>query len=309
MALLFLSDFDDPVAWRQALASASPELEFRIWPEVGNVSEIEIALVWQPPAGLLASLPRLRLIQSLGAGIDHLLADPELPREVPIARLVDPSLSRQMVVYVLLAALDHHRDMGAYRAAQARSEWQPVLPQDPTACRVGVMGQGAIGGAAAQAFAALGFDVAGWSRSAKTILGVAGFHGADGLGIFLARSDILICLLPLTDDTAGILDARLFAQLPQGAYVVNVARGAHLVEADLLAAIDSGHLSGAWLDVFRIEPLPGDSPLWGHPAITLTPHIGGWVLPASAVVTVVENLRRVRAGEPIENALGLNRGY
>jgi glyoxylate/hydroxypyruvate reductase A len=257
----------------------------------------------------LASLPRLRLIQSLGAGIDHLLADPELPREVPIARLVDPSLSRQMVVYVLLAALDHHRDMGAYRAAQARSEWQPVLPQDPTACRVGVMGQGAIGGAAAQAFAALGFDVAGWSRSAKTILGVAGFHGADGLGIFLARSDILICLLPLTDDTAGILDARLFAQLPQGAYVVNVARGAHLVEADLLAAIDSGHLSGAWLDVFRIEPLPGDSPLWGHPAITLTPHIGGWVLPASAVVTVVENLRRVRAGEPIENALGLNRGY
>ncbi len=309
MALLFLSDFDDPVAWRKALAAAAPDLEFRVWPEAGDITEIEVALVWQPPPGLLASLPQLRLVQSLGAGIDHLLADPELPRTVPIARLVDPSLTRQMVTYVLLAALDHHRDMAAYRAASARGEWQPVLPEDPTACRIGVMGQGAIGGAAAAAFAALQFDVAGWSRSPKAVPGVATYHGKDGLEAFLGRSDILICLLPLTHDTAGILDARLFARLPRGAYVINAARGAHLVEADLLAAIDGGHLSGAWLDVVHTEPLPADNPLWQHPAITLTPHIGGWVLPASAAATVVENLRRARAGERIDNMLDLPRGY
>jgi glyoxylate/hydroxypyruvate reductase A len=309
MALLFLSDFDDPLAWRQALAKAAPELEFRAWPEAGDVNDIDVALVWQPPPGLLASLPRLRLVQSLGAGIDHLLADAKLPRTVPIARLVDPSLTRQMVTYVLLAALDHHRDMAVYRAAQAKREWLPVLPQDPTACRIGVMGQGAIGAAAAAAFAALQFDVAGWSRSPKAVPDVTAYHGRDGLEAFLGRSDILICLLPLTDETAGILDGRLFASLPAGAYVINAARGAHLLEADLLAAIDGGHLSGAWLDVVHTEPPPTDSPLWRHPAITLTPHIGGWVLPASAAATVVENLRRARAGEPIDNVLDLTRGY
>jgi glyoxylate/hydroxypyruvate reductase len=309
MALLFVSDFDDPVAWRAALAGVAPDLEFRVWPQAGDVNDIDVALVWQPPSGLLASLPQLRLVQSLGAGIDHLLADPELPRTVPIARLVDPSLTRQMVTYVLLAALDHHRDMAAYRGAQAKGEWQPVLPQDTTACRIGVMGQGVIGAAAATAFAALQFDVAGWSRSPKAVPGVSAYHGKDGLEAFLARSDILICLLPLTDDTAGILDARLFAQLPAGAYVVNAARGGHLVEADLLAALDSGHLSGAWLDVFHAEPLPADSPFWQHPAITLTPHIGGWVLPDSGAETVVENWRRALSGKPIDNTLDLTRGY
>ncbi|MDP6952245.1 MAG: glyoxylate/hydroxypyruvate reductase A [Alphaproteobacteria bacterium] len=309
MALLFVSDFDDPVAWQEALAKAAPDLEFRVWPEAGDVNDIEVALVWQPPPGLLASLPRLRLVQSLGAGIDHLLADPQLPRTVPIARLVDPSLTRQMVTYVLLAALDHHRDMAAYRSAQAKGKWQPVLPQDPTACRIGVMGQGAIGAAAAQAFAALEFDVAGWSRSPKSVPGVSGYHGVDGLDAFLTRSDILVCLLPLTAETAGILDARLFAALPAGAYVINAARGAHMVDADLLAALESGHLSGAWLDVFHSEPLPADNPLWRHPAITLTPHIGGWVLPSSAATTIVENLRKARAGEPIDNILDLTRGY
>lgn len=309
MALLFASEFDDPVAWRAALAAAAPGLEMRIWPDAGDLADIEVALVWQPPPGLLARLPNLRLIQSLGAGIDHLLADPTLPRSVPVARMLDGSLTRQMVVYVLLAAFDLHRDMARYRAASARGDWCPALPGDPGACRIGVMGLGAMGGAVAQAFAGLGFAVAGWSRSPKRRDGVEGHHGPAGLKAFLARTDILVCLLPITPETEAILDAECFAALPAGAAVVNAARGGHLVEADLVAALESGHLSGAWLDVLGREPLPRDNPLWAHPKITVTPHIAAWVLPASAAPSVAENLRLARAGEPIPGALDIARGY
>ena len=309
MALLFVSDFDDPVAWRAALAEAAPGLEMRVWPEAGDLADIEVALVWEPPAGLLARLPNLRLVQSLGAGVDHLLADAALPRSVTVARMLDASLTRQMVVYALLAAFDLHRDMARYRVASARGDWRPALPGDPSACRVGVMGLGAIGGGVARAFAALGFAVAGWSRSPKRLEGIDGYHGRRGLEPFLARTDILVCLLPITPATERILDAACFAALPAGAAVVNAARGGHLVEADLVAALDSGHLSGAWLDVFADEPLPRLSPLWSHPRITVTPHIAAWVLPASAARSVAENLRRARAGEPIPGTLDIARGY
>lgn len=309
MTLLFYSKPDDPDQWRAALQAIDPSLEVRIWPDMGAVADIETAFVWRPPTGLLASLPNLTLIQSLGAGIDHVLADEALPDGVPMARLVDPALTSQMVEYVVLAALHHHRRIEDYRGFQARSEWRQLPPADTETTRVGVMGVGVIGAKVARALQGFGFQVAGWSRTPSAHDGIESFHGTHGLGPFLARSDIVACLLPLTPETEGILDAKAFAALPEGAYVINAARGGHLNEEDLLAALDSGHLSGAWLDVCREEPLPADSPLWHHAKVILTPHIAGWVLPRTASAQVIENIGLVRAGRAPLNLVDRARGY
>ncbi len=308
MAMLFASAVDDAAAWSAALAALEPGLELRVWPEVGRVEDIDSALVWRPEAGMLGRLPRLRVIFSLGAGVDHIFADPALPA-APVVRLVDPALTRQMVEYATLAVLHRHRRMGAYRSFQARALWRQLPPRDAGDRRVGVMGMGEIGSACAAALSGLGFAVAGWRRGAERPAGVECFHGPEGLGPFLARSDILVCVLPLTRETAGMLDAALFARLPRGAYVVNAARGGHQNEADLLAAIDSGQLSGAWLDVCESEPLPPSSPLWRHPRVVVTPHIAGQVTPGTAAAGVVEELRRVRAGEAPRRAVDPRRGY
>lgn len=309
MALLFLSTLDDPRSWREALVGHDPELDYRVWPDMGDARDIEAALVWHPPAGLLASLPNLKLIQSLGAGIDHLLGDPELPQGVPLARLVDPELTRQMVEYVCLAVMSRQRRIDRYRQDQAARRWKPEIPLRPDQCRVSVLGLGEIGGAAAEDLARRGYAVAGWSRSPRTLAGVETFHGRQGLAGLLARTDILVCMLPLTPETEDLLNRALFEALPEGAYVINVGRGGQLVEADLLAAIDSGHLAGAWLDVFRTEPLPEDHGFWSHPAITVTPHIAGWTVPDSAAALVVENMRRVQAGKAPHHKVTLDHGY
>ena len=312
MAMLFASAVDDPDAWRAALAALEPELELRVWPEVGRAGDIETALVWRPEPGMLARLPALRAVFSLGAGVDHIFADDSLP-DVPVVRLVDPALTAQMVEYVLLAVLYRHREIAEYRAFQERREWRQLPPAPAARRRVGIMGMGEIGRACAAALAGLGFAVAGWRRgTARPDAGAAGvelYAGADGLGPFLARTDVLVCLLPLTGETAGILDAGLFARLPRGAYVVNAARGGHQNEADLLAAVDSGHLSGAWLDVCREEPPPPSSPLWRHPRVVLTPHVAGQVTAETAAAQVAENLRRLRAGAPLREVVDPARGY
>ena len=309
MTLLFYSKVDDPDDWRAALRAIDPTLDVRIWPEVGDPAEIETALVWRPKTGMLAGLPNLTLIQSLGAGIDHLLRDTGLPAGVPMARLVDPALTSQMVEYVVLAALHHHRRIEAYRDFQARAEWHLLPPADTDATRIGVMGVGVIGAKVAKALRRFGFQVAGWSRTPSDLDGIESFHGTAGLGRFLARSDIVACLLPLTPATEGILDKDAFAALPSGAYVINTARGGHLNEEDLVAALDSGHLSGAWLDVCREEPLPATSALWRHPKVILTPHIAGMVLPRTSSAQVIENIALVRAGRPPLNLVDPARGY
>lgn len=308
MALLFHSKVDDPVEWTAALKRAEPSLDVRVWPEVGNVADIDAALVWRPPTGMLASLPNLKAVFSLGAGVDHVFADAELP-DVPVVRLVDPALTSQMVEYVLLAVLHHHRRMDDYRGFQARGEWHQLPAADTETCRVGVMGLGEIGTATACALTSLGFTVAGWSRTPKTLDRIKSFHGADGFLPFLAESDVAVCLLPLTPETTGILDARAFAAMPKGGYVVNAGRGAHLVEDDLIAALDAGHLAGAWLDVCQTEPLPADNPLWRQKNVTVTPHIAGWVLPRTASVQVIDNLRRVLSGGAPLNIVDPARGY
>ncbi len=308
MALMFLSPDDPPEAWREAVCAAIPALDFRIWPEVGDPAEIDVALVWQPPPGELARYPNLRAILSLGAGIDGLLAQPGLP-DVPIARMVDPSLTRTMTEYVVLATLRHHRQFDRFEREQRAARWSFALPPQATDRRVGVMGLGVLGSAAAAGLASQGFPVAGWSRKPRELAGIESFAGRAGLAAFLARTDILVCLLPLTRDTAGILNAATFAGLPRGAYLINVARGAHLVEADLIAALDAGQLEAATLDVFREEPLPPDNPLWRHPKVLITPHVASYASPLTAADGVAENIRRARENRPLLHQVDRDRGY
>ncbi len=309
MALLFYSEPDDPVPWIEALGKHLPDLEIRVWPEIGNPDDIEFALVWQPPRGLLAGLPRLQAILSLGAGVEHILADPELPRHVPLVRLVDPGLTVGMTEFVVMRVLHYHRRMPEYEAQQRDRVWR-LLPQiHPSDRRVGVLGLGELGGAVSRALAGFGLDVAGWSRGAKSIDGIATYHGEDGLFAVLERSEILVCLLPLTRETEGILDATTLGALPQGAHLINVARGAHVVDEDLLALLDSGHIAGATLDVFRIEPLPDDHPYWTYPQVMVMPHASAWTLPKTAAAAIADNIRRHRAGQMETHVVDLDRGY
>jgi glyoxylate/hydroxypyruvate reductase len=309
MALLFQSSIDSAERWSAELGRLLPDLEIRIWPQIGDAGDIDAALVWRPPSGLLASLTRLKLIAALGAGVDHVLADPLLPAGVPIVRLVDPYMTAAMSEYVLLQVLRLHRQDPLYLAQQRERVWRERPQPNAAERRVGVLGLGELGRDAARKLAVLGFDVAGWSRTERRLPGIACFHAAAGLRALLARSEILVCLLPLTPDTEGILDARLFAGLPRGAAIVNCARGPHLVEADLVAALDSGQLSAAVLDVFREEPLPGEHPFWSDPRIIITPHVAAATHAPTAAPVVADNLRRLRQGRPLRHLVDRGRGY
>jgi len=314
MALLFKSAWDDAGEWTRRIQAEEPELEVRVWPEVGEATDIEFALVWELPPGDLKRYPNLKAIFSLAAGVDHILGDPELPEGVPIVRMVDHSLTAQTSEYAIYHVLRYHRNMHLYEGFQRERRWQQLPPYAVARRRVGMLGIGALGQNAGRKLQALGFDVGGWRRTARPIDGIETFHGADGLAPFLNRTDILVCLLPLTPATAGILNARTFAALPKGAFVINMARGGHLVEEDLIEALgsgqpDSGHLAGAVLDVFREEPLPPDHPFWHHPKITVTPHIASSGDARSGAADVIDNIRRLRAGAPARNLVDPETGY
>ena len=309
MALLLKTDIERGDAWHVAFREQAPDIEIRDWPHDGDPAEIEFALVWQPTRGELRAYPNLKAIFSIGAGIDHLSSDPDLPEGVPIVRMVEPGLTAGMVEFVVMSVLYHHRFMLDY-AAQARDKVWREIPQIPTQRRrVGIMGLGVLGRAAGEALVRFGFDMAGWSRTAKDVPGIAAFHGQDGLTPFLNRSDIVVCLLPLTAETTGIINARTLGALPRGAVLISVGRGAHVVESDLLAALDSGQIGGATLDVFQAEPLPSDSPFWTHPRVVVVPHIASMTIPDSAAEAVIANIRRIQAGQPPEHVVDLDRGY
>ena len=309
MVLLYRSSSDSAALWLAELRRHIPELEMRVDPEIGNPKDIDAALVWKPPTGLLASLPNLRMIVSLGAGVDHLLEDATLPRHVPIVRLVDPYMTEAMSEYVLTQVLRLHRQDFAYRAQQQEHVWRELPQPNASERRVGVLGLGELGSDAARKLAVFGFPVAGWSRSQRRLPGIESYHGPEGLRALARRCDILVCLLPLTRETEGILDASLFAAMPKGAAVVNAARGRHMVEADLLAALESGQLSAAVLDVFSEEPLPPAHPFWRHPKVIVTPHAAAATHAPTAAAGVAENLRRLTAGRPLINVVDLARGY
>jgi glyoxylate/hydroxypyruvate reductase A len=309
MAILFRSTEAATARWRPLLGELMPEHEFRFWPEIGDPAAIEYAMVWQPPPGLLASLPNLRLICGLGAGIDHLLRDPDLPRRVPIMRLVDPYMTNAMSEYIALSVLRLHRQDLDYLAQQRGQIWEERDQKNAGERPVGILGFGTLGQAAGRRLNALGFPVAGWSRGAKEVAGFSTYAGADGLAALAGQSEILVCLLPLTAATEGILNADLFARLPRGAGLVNAGRGGHLVEADLIPALDSGQLSGAVLDVFRGEPLPSGHPFWRHPRIIVTPHIAAETHPPTAAAIIRDAIRRFAAGQPVANLVDLTKGY
>ena len=296
--------------WRAALLAEDPGLDIRMFPDAGDPATIEAAVVWTShDMAELRRYPNLRLIVSMGAGVDHLLRPPGPPPGVPVARLKDARLTQGMTEWVVFNVLRFHRQDPEYRALQAERRWEELPAPETASRRVGILGLGELGGAAAAALLALGFPVMGWSRAPKDRPGVEGFHGAGGLEAMLGRSDILVCLLPLTPETRSILDRRTLGLLPRGAYLLNAARGGHVAQNDLLAALNSGHIAGAALDVFEPEPLPPDHPFWSHPRVAMTPHAASITIPSSAAPQVVENLRRARTGQPLINLVDFSAGY
>jgi len=309
MALLIVVPDFEATSWVKNLGKLDPGIDIRVWPDAGNADEIEFALTWHHPPGEFKKYRNLKCIASLGAGVDHILQDPNLPEDVPVTRVVDHSMAQSMSEYVVLSVLNYCRRFDVYRGAQTQKLWQPRKPLLAKNTHIGIMGLGQLGADAARKLNGLGFTVCGWSRRPKDITGVLCFAGDDTLADFLSRSHILICLLPLTQTTRGILNRDTFAKLPAGAYVINVARGQHLIENDLIDALDSGQLAGACLDVFEIEPLPEDHPFLSHPGITVTPHISSITFPAAVAPQIIENYRRTQMGKPLLNVVDVKRGY
>lgn len=308
MALLYKADPVRGKEWARIMAERAPDIPFRLWPEVGDPAEIRYIAAWVPPPDLGHAYPNLEVLFSVGAGVDQFdLAS--LPERVPLVRMIEPGIVGSMVEYVAMAVLMLHRDLVAYVAQQRERVWREIRVRPPGGRRVGVLGLGELGTAVLDRLGAFGFRRAGWSRSRRDLPGVDCFAGAAELPAFLAQTDILVCLLPLTAATRGILDRRLFAALPQGASLVNVGRGPHLVEADLIEALDSGRLSAAVLDVATPEPLPGDSALWRHPRILLTPHIASMTQPETAVDVLLANIRRHQAGQNLVGLVDRSSGY
>lgn len=308
MAVVLLGDIDSPTDWIHELTKTLSETEILLESELQDVSRIEAALTWMHPLGSLRQFPNLNVIISTGAGVDHILRDPQLP-DVPIVRIVDPSMTMQMSEYVILAVLQFQRRSLNYQTLQTLNRWEYLPAKPANSCPIGILGLGVLGTDTAQKLSTLGFPIRGWSRTPKSIPGVDCFSGWTTLPEFLSGCQVLVCLLPLTPETDSILNGETFMALPQGAYLINSARGQHLVEADLLAALDSGQLAGAQLDVFRTEPLPMEHPFWAHPKITMTPHIAARTVPATAAVQVAEAVCRSRAGMSLEHVVQRDRGY
>ena len=309
MAILYADDPADAAAWAAAIRALEPGAELRFWPESGPAADIDFAIVGGKAPGDLRGFANLRAIQSTWAGVNHLLADTNLPFDRPLARMVDQGLTVSMTEYVVLHVLDSARDGPRLRAAQRAAQWLDLDPVPPGSVTVAILGLGTLGADAATRLAALGFAVRGWSRSRKEVAGIESFAGRDSLRECLSGAQILVCLLPLTDDTRGILNAVTFAPLAHGAVLIHAARGAHLVEADLLAALQSGRLARAVLDVFAVEPLPADHPFWGHPQVTVTPHVAAITRPGTGAADIVENYRRAMAGERLINQVDRAKGY
>ena len=308
MQILYKSDPQRGALWQQWLAQHAPDIQLHLWPEIGDPQEIEVLIAWQPPETLMETFPNLKVLLSVGAGADQFdLA--ALPPDLPVVRMIEPGLTQGMVEYVTFAVLGLHRDMVRYLRQQREEKWLAHSVKPAATRRVGVMGLGELGQAALRQLASFGFDCAGWSRTPRELDGVECFHGSARLGAFLARSDILVCLLPLTAETRGLLNRDLFSQLPRGAALVQAGRGAQLSHQDLLDALDSGQLGAAVIDVTDPEPLPPAHPFWRYPAIWLTPHIASQTQNESAVAALLENLRRYQRGEPMIGLVDRTRGY
>lgn len=312
--LLYLAGDDTRTqSWLGKLQTYLPESDIRVWTE-GDTAEADYALVWKPPVALLADRPGLRAVIYLAAGVDYLTdmlrQHPGLvSRDVPVLRMEDAGMARQMVEFACYQVLHYFRDMPAYGSQNHQGRWQKRTPEVLDKFAVGVLGLGVLGQEVAAGVARLGFPVRGWSRSAKTLPAIQCYSSETQLPAFLDGLRVIINLLPLTPETENILNRECFARLRKPAYVVNIARGQHLVEQDLLDAIQQGQIGGAALDVFRIEPLPEEHPFWSEPRISVTPHIAAVTLNEEGVKQVVQKLRALEAGDAVSGQVDFSRGY
>ena len=309
MSILLISSPQRVTAWRAALADSFPDETVLDGVDFDDRSGIEIVVMGPPVAGLFARLPDLKLVISQRAGIDDLIADPDLPPDVVVCRAQDPSGDRMLEEYALMLALYHHRNMTDLLAANATADWLNPGVRFAADRQCGVMGLGVIGLPVARRLRDVGFSVLGWARTPRTEPGIDCLHGPDQLPDFLSRTDILINLLAVTPETTNILNAENLSRMPRGAAIINLGRGEHVVDEDLIAAIDSGHIDSATLDAFRTEPLPGEHPFWRHPRIAVMPHTARRPLAESLTPVLLENIRRFRAGEPLLMAADRARGY
>jgi glyoxylate/hydroxypyruvate reductase len=308
-SIVFKSGAGNQKAWEAELRQRIPDLDWRVWPEIGDPATVDFVLAFQAYPGFFAQFPNLKGILATGAGVDGLFADPEIPTHLPIARLVDPYMTDQMVQWATYGVLHFYRRFDEYRQLQDRRQWEELGFPSRHPAKVGVLGFGEIGSAIGRGLLALGFHVHGWTRRPRDLGPMRNFAGWDQLDAFLTESPFLVSILPLTPETHGILNRERLSKLPERAVLLNLGRGGHVVTDDLVELLDEKRLGGAVLDVTDPEPLPADHPLWRYPNVILTPHESGITTPRTAADQIAENIRRVLAGEPIANPVDLTRGY
>ncbi len=309
MAIVVIRQDDRIDLWKNALQNAHNGIKVYSFLEDHPTEDITMAVIWKHPKGSLAKYPNLQCIASAGAGVDYIFEDDTRPKNIPITRIVDPYLASDMSEHVLAVILAHLKNLNSYKLDQMANVWVPkdyLRIKDVT---VGILGLGELGALTARDLVSFNFNVQGWSRSKKEIEGVKTFYGPQGQQDFLSATDILVCLLPLTPATKGILNKELLSQLPQNAFVINVARGGHLVDEDLIALLDSDHLSGACLDVYHTEPLPATHPFWNHRKVHMTPHYASVSDTNSVIPQIIENYNRLGSAEKLQNLVDSDKGY
>jgi glyoxylate/hydroxypyruvate reductase A len=309
MGIVIIRQDDKIGLWKEALQLYAPQIPVYDYLEDHPREAIKMALVWKHPKGTIVGYPNLECIASSGAGVDFLFEDPQLPSHIPITRVVDEYLAKDMSEHVIALILAQLKNLYHYKVDQGNTIWKPIAYKRIADITVGIMGLGALGSVLAKDMVRFGFKVQGWSASEKIIKGVKSFAGSRAQAEFLHSTQILVCLLPLTPGTTGILNAELIKQLPKGAHIINVARGGHLVDEDLIQMLDKGHLAGACLDVYHQEPLPTDHPFWEHSKVHMTPHYASVSDTNSVVPQIIENYRRLVSGEALLNRVSDTKKY
>ncbi|MEP0134197.1 MAG: glyoxylate/hydroxypyruvate reductase A [Eudoraea sp.] len=309
MAIVVIRQDNKIDSWKKALMAKAPDISIYSYLEEHPKEEITLACVWKQPVDSLKQYPNLKCIASFGAGVDFIFKDQSVPKHIPITRVIDPVLASDMSEFVLALILGFFKNLNTYKTDQLKKVWYPQEYKRISDVTVGIMGMGALGEKLAEDLIKNRFNVIGWATSTKVIPEVEVYTGYNEKNTFLSRSNILVCLLPLTQETTGILNNKLFKELPKQSYVINVARGGHLVDEDLLEYINNGHLAGAGLDVFHEEPLPFEHPFWTHPKIHITPHVASVSDIESVIPQLLENYRRLTDGLPLNNMVNREKGY
>jgi glyoxylate/hydroxypyruvate reductase A len=309
MSLVLFSNVSKVEPWLDALRAVAPDIEITTYDKIRDKEKVFFALAWNHPLGIFKEYPNLKCISSMGAGVDHIMEDPDIPPQIKVVRIVDPLLSQDLAEFALALSMNHLRGLANYQMLQVKKIWKKRMYKRVRDVKIGVMGTGEIGNHVASLLHSCGFSVTGWGKSPGVGKEYKRFHGLDQLDEFLKIQDILICLLPLTSETRGILNKENLAKLPQGSVLFNLGRGGHVVDYDLMEMIDNGHLAGASLDVFDHEPLPSDHPFWSHPGIQITPHVASITTPESVAPQIIENYRRAIKNEELLNQVNRKKGY